>query len=171
MDTGNTRVLLPERRAVYGLSPWIRGTPWLQAPRQKWLRFIPVDTGNTWFYFIIHCKKSVYPRGYGEHISVLLLIPYRTGLSPWIRGTLFFCRLLFLVSRFIPVDTGNTTKVVPSLITSTVYPRGYGEHTAAQMAMQNSGGLSPWIRGTQVASFVCTLTNRFIPVDTGNTVV
>ena len=75
-----------------------------------------------------------------------------------------------MVSRFIPVDTGNTKHVTLRPIVSPVHPRGYGEHTREQERIFESGGSSPWIRGTQQSGIERGYSIRFIPVDTGNTI-
>ena len=71
--------------------------------------------------------------------------------------------------RFIPVDTGSTIKQVRRSITSTVYPRGYGEHPDTNIREVLTAGLSPWIRGALGIIGRQCYPVRFIPVDTGST--
>ena len=72
-------------------------------------------------------------------------------------------------TRFIPVDTGNTTTARLSSSEIAVYPRGYGEHFASNAGLTSVDGLSPWIRGTPPNDTDFPFRRRFIPVDTGNT--
>ena len=133
-------------------------------------RFIPVDTGNTNSLETVLLFPSVYPRGYGEHSLSDIDGGKYSGLSPWIRGTLHSLSRIFLLIRFIPVDTGNTNSFqLPSALAA-VYPRGYGEHFMARVGCKRSRGLSPWIRGTRLMNPLFSSALRFIPVDTGNTV-
>ena len=73
------------------------------------------------------------------------------------------------ISRFIPVDTGNTDKWHESSRGEAVHPRGYGEHDARRLMTAYSNGSSPWIRGTLGVALDLRHDRRFIPVDTGNT--
>ena len=73
--------------------------------------------------------------------------------------------------RFIPVDTGNTFR--PCIYTGffAVHPRGYGEHIGYASRAYCKPGSSPWIRGTHMNILNTANRLRFIPVDTGNTLM
>ena len=73
------------------------------------------------------------------------------------------------LTRFIPVDTGNTLPYFAKKPYSPVYPRGYGEHDWTTWTAVGQRGLSPWIRGTRRWGVAGAKGVRFIPVDTGNT--
>ena len=76
-----------EKLPIPGLSPCIRGTQdkaKIELPKD---RFIPVHTGNTPAAARTFKNKPVYPRAYGEHISIIEIIKRQHGLSPCIRGT------------------------------------------------------------------------------------
>ena len=138
----------------------------------KWfqlLRFIPVDTGNTSTIANSELVTAVHPRGYGEHLVIVVYVHCFTGSSPWIRGTPRYRRICSLFHRFIPVDTGNTPSWLMITTTAAVHPRGYGEHVFQFVFLHTSSGSSPWIRGTQSKNGSLTPFQRFIPVDTGNT--
>ena len=55
------------KRLHTGSSPWIRGTLLCNPYMELYLRFIPVDTGNTGYLLDKRCPDAVHPRGYGEH--------------------------------------------------------------------------------------------------------
>jgi len=67
------------------------------------------------------------------------------------------------------VATGNTSGKETTLIFKTVHPRGYGEHMPSIDESRESGGSSPWLRGTPNSTPISAVTERFIPVATGNT--
>ena len=75
------------------------------------------------------------------------------------------------LGRFIPVDTGSTIDNFCKGIFDAVYPRGYGEHALVAKALPVDFGLSPWIRGAHIVEFVQNQVERFIPVDTGSTLL
>ena len=67
------------------------------------------------------------------------------------------------------MDTGNTLSLLLTKSLTTVHPRGYGEHESEPNKFSRKGGSSPWIRGTLGLDTMNQISNRFIPVDTGNT--
>ena len=69
------------------------------------------------------------------------------------------------------MDTGNTFITKKPYNGKPVHPRGYGEHIPANSDIFIFTGSSPWIRGTLTVLFTATDSVRFIPVDTGNTVI
>ncbi|CBJ91742.1 conserved hypothetical protein [Xenorhabdus nematophila ATCC 19061] len=71
---------------------------------------------------------TVYPRTYGEHFNIFTACGRIGGLSPYLRGTPFFSKMILSISRFIPVLTGNTIRLMQSPAAWPVYPRTYGEH-------------------------------------------
>ena len=73
------------------------------------------------------------------------------------------------INRFIPVDTGNTSRWSAGQWWHPVHPRGYGEHISGIRQSMTIHGSSPWIRGTLFLWCTWIFPWRFIPVDTGNT--
>ena len=67
------------------------------------------------------------------------------------------------------MGTGNTTPHRPPLSPYPVHPRGHGEHDALTGFRHDSGGSSPWARGTPRSLRNTASPKRFIPVGTGNT--
>ncbi len=94
--------------ALYGSSPWARGTL-----LNGWR-----DSGGI----------TVHPRGHGEHYSADSLLPLCCGSSPWARGTLDYNNMIDGGLRFIPVGTGNTLGNRSAPQNVSVHPRGHGEH-------------------------------------------
>ena len=70
---------------------------------------------------------------------------------------------------FIPVYTGNTKTQKKLNIFSAVYPCVYREHFGLNRQLAVNFGLSLCVQGTHVLTTVQLLTERFIPVYTGNT--
>ena len=129
-----------------------------------------MDTGNTRNIGLVVIATAVHPRGYGEHSDAEESELNDYGSSPWIRGTHTIIINTLVNNRFIPVDTGNTTGEYVFLQNQTVHPRGYGEHISDERASVYYFGSSPWIRGTPGSKILNSKGNRFIPVDTGNTI-
>ena len=74
-------------RAISGLSPLARGTPFQQIHIAVKLRFIPAGAGNTSPLSATTANTSVYPRWRGEHPALTGDINAARGLSPLARGT------------------------------------------------------------------------------------
>src|SRR5690554_2324999 len=91
---------------------------------------------------------TVHPRGYGEHISIAVVLFITGGSSPWVRGTYGLIVVFPIINRFIPVGTGNILPIRRFSSRSTVHPRGYGEHLLAPENLFFNFGSSPWVRGT-----------------------
>ena len=111
-----------------GSAPWIRGTHEHKVLIFPVVRFSPVDTGNTGCWESNPMMITVQPRGYGEHKRINGAIRLSYGSAPWIRGTRDMKQSVNKLTRFSPVDTGNTVNVLPDKSTKSVQPRGYGEH-------------------------------------------
>ncbi len=113
------------------------------------MRFIPAGAGNT---------KTPFTDTVGY-----------IGLSPLARGTLFRQVNGGFLCRFIPAGAGNTRNSVVLLSTMSVYPRWRGEHIDHADQTEESDGLSPLARGTQIPRPVLQYYKRFIPAGAGNT--
>ena len=107
-----------------------------------------MDTGNTQDGTQPLELDAVQPRGYGEHITGLIVFNFNSGSAPWIRGTLSQTLTTTKQARFSPVDTGNTTSKYSGRIFNAVQPRGYGEHCSSSLINRLRCGSAPWIRGT-----------------------
>ena len=92
-----------------------------------------------------------------------------SGSSPRARGTRLEYRQLPALQRFIPAGAGNTSGTCWTPWTSTVHPRGRGEHETAMSDLTHSDGSSPRARGTPSRPRCTGRGWRFIPAGAGNT--
>ena len=129
-----------------------------------------MGTGSTARSCQYNATVSVYPRGYGEHASLLFAQWEARGLSPWVRGARDNAALCLDVLRFIPVGTGSTSASCSVCHATPVYPRGYGEHGRLASTEDSMAGLSPWVRGAPLDQALRAADARFIPVGTGSTI-
>ena len=91
---------------------------------------------------------AVYPCVYREHVWFLRQQMKYDGLSLCIQGTFVKCPPVFLISRFIPVYTGNIAKFLIDRLNSAVYPCVYREHFNIDIIILVHPGLSLCIQGT-----------------------
>ena len=94
-------------------------------------RFIPVYTGNILRKQPLAHPLSVYPCVYREHVNPTSTTFLKNGLSLCIQGTYWCGSLRDSRQRFIPVYTGNITKLASRMTTKSVYPCVYREHSLA----------------------------------------
>ena len=113
----------------HGLSLCIQGTQIVDIQKINDNRFIPVHTGNTWYWERWYPIKSVYPCAYREHFFIYLYHFIFSGLSLCIQGTLL-----------------NTQSIRSRLA---VYPCAYREHARSSIAANGNIGLSLCIQGTR----------------------
>ena len=74
--------------AIAGLSPHVRGNPWVDQIGDGWRRSIPACTGKPQAAGVAETQQRVYPRMYGETPASPRLTVRATGLSPHVRGNL-----------------------------------------------------------------------------------
>ena len=131
-----------------GSSPCIRGTYSSVLPSSPSIRFIPVYTGNIAISNWNLTQPPVHPRVYGEHLFCYLTTPVNYGSSPCIRGTFLSIGSVDILTRFIPVYTGNMATIGRPWLYLAVHPRVYGEHVFMPGPAFSFCGSSPCIRGT-----------------------
>ncbi len=73
-----------------------------------------------------------------------------------------------ILTRIIPVPTGNAGLIVLPAILLADHPRAYGERLGLHARPKPASGSSPCLRGTLARMVVGGLVNRIIPVPTGN---
>jgi len=156
---------------ICGSSPRARGTLWLLAADKDGERFIPAGAGNTQLQHQRAGKRSVHPRGRGEHRDPMVYGCTLIGSSPRARGTRFARPLASGCHRFIPAGAGNTLFGERPAMRRPVHPRGRGEHDQRIDLNHRLIGSSPRARGTRSTSWELTGTRRFIPAGAGNTSV
>ena len=157
--------------AICGSSPYTRGTLVVYPTPLINRRFIPVYTGNTGKLLIKLSRDAVHPRIHGEHYQKSNWQMPEGGSSPYTRGTPNNIGLRLAQGRFIPVYTGNTLILFQISYRLTVHPRIHGEHECIQYWRNESGGSSPYTRGTLQNTKRQYGICRFIPVYTGNTLI
>ena len=91
---------------------------------------------------------AVYPRAYGEQGLRKYQTYLADGLSPCLRGTGFAVVFTGISERFIPVLTGNRWTRNVEVLSTSVYPRAYGEQQLCHGVENMIDGLSPCLRGT-----------------------
>ena len=132
-------------------------------------RFIPAWAGNTRRAARRPLPASVHPRVGGEHLLGGGCGVPAAGSSPRGRGTRSEGSIATVCDRFIPAWAGNTSKVGPIPVSTTVHPRVGGEHGNRRIRGVGCGGSSPRGRGTQAGQRPGRPPERFIPAWAGNT--
>ncbi len=111
-----------------GSSPRARGTSNWPMRTHAARRFIPAGAGNiTGKRPPLKCS-AVHPRGRGEHLWVRGNSMEPDGSSPRARGTWNGRLPAGMAYRFIPAGAGNMCPTSRSISSSSVHPRGRGEH-------------------------------------------
>ena len=123
---GGTRAGSEDRFLVRGLSPRVRGNPWLPAgPPVTW-RSIPACTGEPCSRAAGRAGPGVYPRVYGGTERWGWVREKRLGLSPRVRGNPRRELLPGDSRRSIPACTGEPLHDRQARVSVGVYPRVYG---------------------------------------------
>ena len=97
------------RVGALGSSPCIRGIRCSDVEVSASGRLIPVHTGNTSTWRVKDFPYPAHPRAYGEYFQKSQHFELLLGSSPCIRGILNDSPVSTLVTRLIPVHTGNTS--------------------------------------------------------------
>ncbi len=138
-----------EDALMTGSSPRARGTQSRRRPRPDNRRFIPAGAGNTGMHKPGRARKTVHPRGRGEHDRRCVTGPPDFGSSPRARGTRSALCDRAAGFRFIPAGAGNTRSHV--------------------QVRAHLDGSSPRARGTLSVEDWRDMPRRFIPAGAGNT--
>ncbi len=139
-----------------GSSPRVRGTLLYPPTSGGRPRFIPAGAGNTGLPARIPARRSVHPRGCGEHGAPSSDPRQALGSSPRVRGTPQRGEADCLTGRFIPAGAGNTFPGRRIKRGQEVHPRGCGEHSLPLGVKSSVGGSSPRVRGTLTLAFAGT---------------
>ena len=91
-----------------------------------------------------------------------------SGSSPRVRGTASRRRRHCATGRFIPACAGNRRGPGPRRRRRSVHPRVCGEQAVSAGGVQDLGGSSPRVRGTEPVLFTHARVGRFIPACAGN---
>ena len=146
-ECGGTTMWERFERALYGLSPRVRGN--LRPPRRAQRRSgsIPASAGEPDRGQAGRINKRVYPRECGGTDHRLLGDRVRQGLSPRVRGNRCPPCVPPFRSGSIPASAGEPTVIRLSRRSSRVYPRECGGTPSCRSNVKWSWGLSPRVRG------------------------
>ena len=164
---GGTQPLPVMRRPVIGLSPRVRGNPFVAGGDPRHPRSIPAGAGEPSPRPPVAGRCRVYPRGCGGTHHHLRRLRPRVGLSPRVRGNRVQDAAVAVLDRSIPAGAGNLVQHggqgdaggsipagagEPSLRAFAarilpVYPRGCGGTCTRWSHKRLGKGLSPRVRG------------------------
>ena len=113
--------------------------------------------------------RPVHPHACGEHMFSLLICLGTAGSSPRMWGTHEKNWKKANPARFIPTHVGNTAEGGIFFMTFSVHPHACGEHRSTSHSGGSTGGSSPRMWGTPMASMGTPHVCRFIPTHVGNT--
>ena len=175
-----------------GLSPRVRGNPSVGTMPKRCPGSIPAGAGEPITVLIYWPLLTVYPRGCGGTVAVLMVREPPGGLSPRVRGNPAFGRSCTSASRSIPRGCGGTlfgsgrlaseagsipagagepigSKVPPGLVK--VYPRGGGGTYLIWLRHPLRNGLSPRVRGNHIEGAAGLEKDGSIPAGAGEPAV
>ena len=130
-----------------GSSPRMRGAlvPFVHQLMQRWI--IPADAGSTAYGTATTNLSKDHPRGCGEHGWLIILLTFRQGSSPRMRGAPARGSMLHMVQGIIPADAGSTSARPMHGRAGRDHPRGCGEHAVDAVKAIAGGGSSPRMWG------------------------
>ena len=161
-----------------GSSPRMRGAPTDRSKSAHHSGIIPADAGSTSMGVLFSRLVKDHPRGCGEHLVVLVVVPLGVGSSPRMRGARSHqwsdpisgptpCHIgssprmrgapAWLswwpcMRRIIPADAGSTRSRFSCYYLCADHPRGCGEHVAMDRSNMSLLGSSPRMRGALVVA-------------------
>ena len=136
------------KKALWGSSPRVRGTPRPDPPESARPGIIPACAGNT-----SSARRSQdtcwdHPRVCGEHRQAFSPCPLSEGSSPRVRGTPTGHHPGTFCAGIIPACAGNTEGITVRVPFNGDHPRVCGEHAKVGDTDVTSMGSSPRVRGT-----------------------
>ena len=150
-----------------GLSPRMRGNPWLGNNRKPRVRSIPAYAGEPAGSFRTAGSARVYPRVCGGTDSDFGRTRPAAGLSPRMRGNPSWLLRVLSDRRSIPAYAGEPSGCGMRASRWTVYPRVCGGTPAAQYSGNTAPRLSPRMRGNHVAATTSPTKSGSIPAYAG----
>ena len=135
-----------------GLSPRVRGNPWIEGKANAMHGSIPACAGEPPCQSRTWRTWRVYPRVCGGTLSMSISTPITTGLSPRVRGNPSMLTSLLSLAGSIPACAGEPTRSAASRRRTGVYPRVCGGTPDDRILARPAQGLSPRVRGNLKAS-------------------
>ena len=132
-----------------GSSPHMRGTHAFNLANGLIGGIIPAYAGNTWADSPFCLRARDHPRICGEHAKHGNQVMSREGSSPHMRGTLAPLSSVTIFTGIIPAYAGNTMACRRLRRAHWDHPRICGEHDGITVAVKQTPGSSPHMRGTQ----------------------
>ena len=130
---------------------------------------IPADAGSTPYRRAVYRHSRDHPRGCGEHLFSLVIVPLQRGSSPRMRGAHAAMRIHIFRKRIIPADAGSTEIRLAWRFIGGDHPRGCGEHYIGGPMSRVRRGSSPRMRGAHDSDESAPQRGRIIPADAGST--
>ena len=130
-----------------GLSPRVRGNPYLPCPKCKVTRSIPACAGEPVRKRNCAGRQRVYPRVCGGTYDKGTPPVIAAGLSPRVRGNHHRQPRRRAAEGSIPACAGEPRRAGTAGLTAWVYPRVCGGTRHPAVGAVNGHGLSPRVRG------------------------
>ena len=150
-----------------GLSPRVRGNPYLALAAVSPTRSIPARAGEPDNIRYSHSRPPVYPRACGGTAELAPRIDFPEGLSPRVRGNRGAIRKNPIAGRSIPARAGEPGYHIGEEAHAEVYPRACGGTTPSASANSPVWGLSPRVRGNQEPVQARQINDGSIPARAG----
>ena len=157
---------LPEHGRM-GLSPRVRGNPFVRAASRRHRGSIPAGAGEP------RCRRGrwrspeVYPRGCGGTPGERAIVDEAAGLSPRVRGNLGGGGAVDQPHGSIPAGAGEPAVLSSPCLVPGVYPRGCGGTRGTNNLSGSKAGLSPRVRGNPERGESGYAPHRSIPAGAG----
>ena len=152
-----------------GSSPHARGAPHVNGQIWRHVGIIPACAGSTFTSTIPAFLRWDHPRMRGEHLSVSVTVPARTGSSPHARGARTTSDRENRGQGIIPACAGSTMQSLRSLPKVRDHPRMRGEHLPKSSAVLKREGSSPHARGAPIMRENLEVVKGIIPACAGST--
>ena len=146
---GGTRRITGTERVIEGLSPRVRGNPYLPSGRPPRRRSIPACAGEPACAPPRQHRGAVYPRVCGGTANGIRDTEIAGGLSPRVRGNPRGARRQDAGRRSIPACAGEPRAAFRRSPSPMVYPRVCGGTHVSARPETKSVGLSPRVRGNR----------------------
>ncbi|PKU92722.1 hypothetical protein CQR47_0571 [Bifidobacterium thermophilum] len=166
---GEHTYAIPYGASMGGSSPHVRGTRGPDVGHLPATGIIPACAGNTRLATNRRFRPRDHPRMCGEHGMFPLMLFFRLGSSPHVRGTLNQLRESFNQAGIIPACAGNTSDNPRGFGFGGDHPRMCGEHLTTQAYGGIVLGSSPHVRGTHIDEAHIYREIGIIPACAGNT--
>ena len=164
---GGTSSWLPSGTIGAGLSPRVRGNPFLSYCTPFGSGSIPACTGEPMPVKGVSDVARVYPRVYGGTGIGVCDKSAHAGLSPRVRGNPCSLYRMAEYRGSIPACTGEPPGNPAPVLQTRVYPRVYGGTVQGEQIALDRTGLSPRVRGNPITKFLVAGIVGSIPACTG----